>query len=176
MRTALTTLIMVLLALPAFAGNAPGPLEDHSLNPATLGSHSLQPAPVESHSLAGARADEEALLSEDEMDQAAEEAVEELENSLPDGYFTRTMKTLQGELVEIDTVNMTARVRDGSAEIEFSYDQYTIFMKDFRPAEPGKLKNGARVVGLFDDSDGELYLGRLVEISKYQSRRRRRRW
>jgi len=170
MKTAITTLVMMLFAVTAIAGNVPDPLEGHSIPPVPLETHSITGGVFLNSTSADASMPE---LEAEEVETL--ETAEEIEAGFPDGYFTRNMKTLQGTLVEIDTEAMTARVRDGDAEIVFAYDRYTVFMKDFRPVDPVSFKGGARIVGLFDDSGGELYLGRLVEISKYRSRRRRRR-
>jgi len=183
MKTITVLAFLVLIAAPAFAGSAPQPLDDHSVTPAPMEGHTLAGAGFDNDTSAKAAGFDNDTSSEAEgfgndttvSDADLDQATDEMQDGLPDGYFTRSMKTLQGTLVSIDTEAMTAKVRDGNSEIEFGYDRYTVFMRDFRPVEPGSFKGGARVVGLFDDSGGDLYLGRLIEISKYKSRRRRRR-
>jgi hypothetical protein len=146
MKTTMTLIVLTVLALTAYAGTEPAPLTGHTLAPAPMGGHTIAAVP------------------------GPEEAVP----VLPKDYFTRTMKTLDGKLVGINVEAMTATVSSDGAVVEFTYNEYTVFMKNFKPSLPGDMKPGVSVVGLFDDSDGELYLGRLVEISEYKSRKRRR--
>jgi len=183
MKTIAILILIAFIAAPAYAGSTPEPLDDHSVAPAPMEGHTLPGPGFENDTTSGGEGFDNDTSAEGVgfesdttvSDADLEQATDEMQDTLPEGYYTRSMKTLQGTLVRIDEDAMTATVRDGNAQMEFGYDRFTVFMKNFRQVEPTSLKEGARVVGLFDDSGGDLYLGRLIEISKYKSRRRRRR-